>query len=145
LKTTSQIVGGSRTAQKQFPWQIYLNVDRSWLCGGSVISANWVLTAAHCVIGFLFCFWDTLGTDYIVVQIYRGTSFVVTVGGVDRTTTETGEKTLTSKVAIRHEKYNDDTLINDVAVIKLPSKITLGNFVFLCTDIGCLNFFKFNS
>jgi hypothetical protein len=71
------------------------------------------------------------------VQNYRGISFVVTVGGVDRTTAETGEKTLTSKVAIRHEKYNDVTLINDVAVIKLPSALTLGNSVSLYKDIGC--------
>jgi len=56
LKSASQIVGGSKTAQKQFPWQIYLKVDEAWLCGGSVISANWVLTAAHCVLGFLIFF-----------------------------------------------------------------------------------------
>jgi secreted trypsin-like serine protease len=50
-KTSSQIIGGAAAVQKQFPWQILLIVDRSWLCGGSLIIANWVMTAAHCVKG----------------------------------------------------------------------------------------------
>jgi secreted trypsin-like serine protease len=51
VKTSSQIIGGAAAVQKQFPWQMLLIVDRSWLCGGSLITANWVLTAAHCVKG----------------------------------------------------------------------------------------------
>jgi Trypsin len=51
----------------------------------------------------------------------------VTVGGVDRTTAESNEVTLTSRVATRHENYNDNTLVNDVAVIKLPNALALSN------------------
>jgi secreted trypsin-like serine protease len=50
-KIRSQIVGGAAAEQKQFPWQVYLIADDSWLCGGSLIVTNWVLTAAHCVYG----------------------------------------------------------------------------------------------
>jgi len=44
-----QIIGGVDAALGQFPWQVGMNVDRQWFCGGSLIMKNWVLTAAHCV------------------------------------------------------------------------------------------------
>jgi secreted trypsin-like serine protease len=53
LKVASQIIGGVAAAQTQFPWQIYVYMDNSWLCGGSLIAANWVLTAGHCVKGYI--------------------------------------------------------------------------------------------
>jgi secreted trypsin-like serine protease len=43
------IVGGSDATLGQFPWQVYLHIDQTWVCGGSLILANWVLTAGHCV------------------------------------------------------------------------------------------------
>lgn len=43
------IVGGADATLGQFPWQVYLNIESTWVCGGSLILENWVLTAAHCV------------------------------------------------------------------------------------------------
>lgn len=54
LKVAGQIIGGAAAVQTQFPWQIYMYMDNSWICGGSLIAANWVLTAAHCVKGYFF-------------------------------------------------------------------------------------------
>jgi secreted trypsin-like serine protease len=62
------------------------------------------------------------------VRHFRSFTFEVTVGGIDRTKTETGERTLTSRIAYPHEKYNQNTLVNDVAVVKLPSAFTLSKF-----------------
>jgi hypothetical protein len=39
-----RIVGGSPASQNQFPFQIYGYYDDSWLCGGSIISSNFILT-----------------------------------------------------------------------------------------------------
>ncbi len=49
-KAHSSIVGGSRIAVTSVPWQVYVAVGSNLACGGSVLDARHVLTAAHCVV-----------------------------------------------------------------------------------------------
>uniref|UniRef100_A0AAV2K2N7 Uncharacterized protein n=1 Tax=Knipowitschia caucasica TaxID=637954 RepID=A0AAV2K2N7_KNICA len=49
---SSRIVGGNSSKAGQFPWQVSLQNKGEHLCGGSIITSQWVLTAAHCVYGF---------------------------------------------------------------------------------------------
>jgi len=45
-----RVIGGIKAYHGQFPWQVALRVENdSYFCGGSLISSQWVLTAAHCV------------------------------------------------------------------------------------------------
>lgn len=49
-----RVVGGDYAASKQFPYQVGLSTKKGgsfFWCGGSVISNEYVLTAAHCVAG----------------------------------------------------------------------------------------------
>lgn len=46
-----KIVGGKEAEENQWPWQVALYEDDAWFCGGSLISENYVLIAAHCVDG----------------------------------------------------------------------------------------------
>jgi secreted trypsin-like serine protease len=49
-----KIVGGAETDVGEFPWQAGLIISESkdyFRCAGSLISSEWVLTAAHCVEG----------------------------------------------------------------------------------------------
>lgn len=45
----ARIVGGASASEGQFPHQISLRWGSSHVCGGSIVSANYVVTAAHCV------------------------------------------------------------------------------------------------
>ncbi|XP_055590619.1 trypsin-1-like [Uranotaenia lowii] len=42
------IVGGFPIEIAKVPYQVSLQIDGSHLCGGSIISSKWILTAAHC-------------------------------------------------------------------------------------------------
>uniref|UniRef100_A0A182PRT1 Peptidase S1 domain-containing protein n=1 Tax=Anopheles epiroticus TaxID=199890 RepID=A0A182PRT1_9DIPT len=44
-----RIVGGSKTTIENVPYQVSLRYFNNHICGGSIISHSWVLTAAHCL------------------------------------------------------------------------------------------------
>ena len=44
----AQIVGGGTAAVGELPWQVVV-FPGPFMCGGTLIDVNWVLTAAHCV------------------------------------------------------------------------------------------------
>lgn len=46
---STRIVGGNMSLLAQWPWQASLQFQGYHLCGGSVITPLWVVTAAHCV------------------------------------------------------------------------------------------------
>ncbi|XP_049788115.1 trypsin alpha-3-like isoform X3 [Schistocerca cancellata] len=46
-----RIVGGSAVSISQYPWQLYFTIG-NYMCGASIISNTWALSAAHCVDGY---------------------------------------------------------------------------------------------
>lgn len=49
---TEMIVGGTAAPDGKYPWQVrlYSNMDDTvGFCGGSIIDAQWILTAGHCL------------------------------------------------------------------------------------------------
>lgn len=98
---TEMIVGGTAAPDGKYPWQVRLYSsadDKIGFCGGSIIDAQWILTAAHCL----------LDTDAVVVGY----------GNNDRTKTTKieSEKIIVHPGYIAGEKA-------DVALVKLKKSI----------------------
>lgn len=43
-----RIVGGVAVTIEEYPYQVTLLHREIYICGGSIIGATWVVTAAHC-------------------------------------------------------------------------------------------------
>ncbi|MDT9687826.1 serine protease [Streptomyces sp. P9(2023)] len=99
LAAPTPVVGGTRAAQGEFPWMVRLSMG----CGGSMLTSQVVLTAAHCVNGS-----------------GNNTSITATVGVVDLNSSS-AIKVRSTKV-LQAPGYNGTG--KDWALIKLASPIT---------------------
>ena len=92
-----RIVGGNPVNIANFPYYVRFNLG-GYLCGGSILNEEWILTAAHCVIGEnpANCF------AYIMPQNRNDTT-----------------EEFNFVEIIVHENYNNYTLDNDIALVRV--------------------------
>uniref|UniRef100_A0A023EPH8 Putative serine-type enodpeptidase n=1 Tax=Aedes albopictus TaxID=7160 RepID=A0A023EPH8_AEDAL len=106
----NRIVGGTSASANLFPYQVALFRQGTFFCGGSLITAKWVLTAAHCV---------TSGYQVVhpsLMVVLAGTVYLNS-GGVLRTV----------RRIIPHERYGNHQ--NDIAVMELLQAYQLGSSI----------------
>lgn len=48
MVSQARITGGNSAVPGQWPWQVSIIYDGIHVCGGSLVSEQWVLSAAHC-------------------------------------------------------------------------------------------------
>lgn len=99
-----KIVGGERISISQAPYQASLQLKGTHRCGGSIISASFILTAAHCT--YFMSVRDLtvrVGTDQI----------------------ESGGNVIKVKSIRNHPLFNVITMQYDIAILQLASEITL--------------------
>ncbi|WIV99661.1 trypsin-like serine protease [Kinneretia aquatilis] len=103
-EATPQIVGGTVTTPYSRPYQVALLMNGRQGCGGTLISPNWVLTAAHCV--------DGASTASLTVQV-----------GAHSISRRDGQNIRVSQI-ISHENWRGAQGIRsgwDIAVLRLAS------------------------
>jgi secreted trypsin-like serine protease len=109
----TRIVGGENAGTATWDWAVSISIDGNYLCGGSIISSSWVITAAHCVV------------DYTASQI------TIYAGSNRRFS---GTQTRVASKVIVHSSYNADTHENDIALLQLstPLKMSDPNVSTIC-------------
>jgi len=100
----NRIVGGETASVAAWTWAVSLNIANTYLCGGSIISSSWVITAAHCVNG------------------YRASSITVYAGSNLRWS---GTQSRVASQVVVHPDYNTDTYVNDIALLKLATPLIM--------------------
>ncbi|XP_044160562.1 serine protease 33-like [Bufo gargarizans] len=121
---SSRIVGGTDANDGAWPWQISLQYGGSHICGGSLISNQWVLTAAHCFTS------PTNPSDYkVVLGEYQ----------LDTTSPHQVESTVQSITV--NAQYNEATSSGDIAVIKLSSPVNYTDYILpVCVPAASMSF-----
>ncbi|KAJ8918108.1 hypothetical protein NQ315_011565 [Exocentrus adspersus] len=104
-----RIFGGEEAEPHSKPYQVALLINGRSLCGGSLISRNFVLTAAHC----------TISASY--VELVFGAHNILTH--------ESTQLRVTSSSIINNPRYNAASFSNDISVIKTPSPIVTNNHI----------------
>merc|ERR1711890_99143 len=99
-KNNDKIVGGEEAIPHQFPWQVGLFFD-GYFCGGSIISEEYILTAAHCADG-VFHHEVVIGAHEI---------------------RDPNNKIIDAYSPTVHPEWDPQNLANDLAILKLDTPI----------------------
>lgn len=105
-KPEPRIIGGVDAPISEFPWMVYFKAS-NYRCGGTIISPDWILTAAHCTEDK-----NNISIPVAYMSIVAGTS-----------TPLSGGFTHYVSSVFRHPAYNHSTFENDIALIKLKTPI----------------------
>lgn len=102
---SNAVVGGAPITVEQVPWQALVIVEPdNRLCGGAIIDPGWLVTAAHCVVGF------------------QGDQIDAHVG-----ITSLSERNSTNRVQIAevivHPSWDEQNFRNDIALLRLAAPL----------------------
>uniref|UniRef100_A0A6I8NJM9 chymotrypsin n=2 Tax=Ornithorhynchus anatinus TaxID=9258 RepID=A0A6I8NJM9_ORNAN len=109
LSGLSRIVNGEDAVPGSWPWQVSLQDKTGFhFCGGSLISKDWVVTAAHCAVS---------------------TSHLVIAGEFDHSSEEEDIQVLKIAKVFKNPKFNMFTIRSDITLLRLASPAQLSDTV----------------
>ncbi|NXR96134.1 ACRO protein, partial [Hypocryptadius cinnamomeus] len=112
----TRVVGGTGAAEAAWPWMV--SIQHPWipglghLCGGSLISAEWVLTAAHC--------FDDISNASLVYVVIGATQF---------TQPGPGAAVRNVKQVVIHQYYSHIDFSYDIALMQLDHPVQCSSYI----------------
>ncbi|KAK4885130.1 hypothetical protein RN001_001401 [Aquatica leii] len=125
VTSTNRIVGGDLAAIGQFPWMALLGYMQKgipfvqFLCGGSLITKEHVLTAAHCI---------SIDTR-LKLEVVRLGEYNLEVGEDCDGTFCTNSTDFSIANIVVHDGFNKTSLENDIAIVKLKQFVEFTEFI----------------
>ncbi|XP_069328138.1 serine protease 44-like [Eulemur rufifrons] len=104
-----RIVGGSPAPERKWPWQVSLQTNDKHICGGSLITNRWVMTAAHCIYGHL--------------------EYTVKMGDTNVKHHSTSAVAVPVEDIVIHQYYSSLTLHNDIALALLAFPVNYSTHI----------------
>lgn len=107
VRLTPLIQGGQDAERSRWPWMVSLrHQDGDHICGGVLINAQWVLTAAHCV--------DDIMVSSVILANYL------------RDAIDEGELKVAVEKVVLYPRYNGRRMASgDIALVKLRQEVEL--------------------
>ncbi|XP_041088681.1 transmembrane protease serine 2 isoform X3 [Polyodon spathula] len=98
---STRIIGGTVARAGEWPWQVSLQINKQHICGGTIITPYWIVTAAHCV------------------ETYSRPSYWTVVAGLLKLTEMQAVPGSSVSLIIANKNYKSQTKDNDIALMKL--------------------------
>uniref|UniRef100_H3A8Q2 Ovochymase 2 n=1 Tax=Latimeria chalumnae TaxID=7897 RepID=H3A8Q2_LATCH len=107
-----QITEGEEAYPHSWPWQVRLSYVGNHVCGGTILSVDWILTAAHCV-------------HFVKVPFL----LTVVAGDHDRAQKESSEQVTEIKSIFVHKNYKNGSHDYDIALLQLSTPLYYDDYV----------------
>ncbi|CAF4514934.1 unnamed protein product [Rotaria sp. Silwood1] len=118
----TRIVGGENAARQSWSWAVSLRSYGEHICGGTILSPSFIITAAHCVENI---------TDLANITILAGSLSL-------NASSDDSSQIRSIAQLYKHPNYDSSSLANDVALLRMssPLNMTYRNIKPICLPPG---------